>query len=85
MFSCEICEISKNTFFTEHVWMTVPALESYGIDSLIQNIFKVISEGISNNDNKGKQNCFQKRDVDPYLQKYFYSNIVDDGKNNFYT
>ena len=22
MFSCELCEISKNTFFTEHVWAT---------------------------------------------------------------
>ena len=22
MFSCEFCEISKNTFFTEHVWAT---------------------------------------------------------------
>ena len=23
VFSCEFCEISKNTFFTEHVWATV--------------------------------------------------------------
>ena len=22
MFCCEFCEISKNTFFTEHLWMT---------------------------------------------------------------
>ena len=22
VFSCEFCEISKNTFFTEHLWMT---------------------------------------------------------------
>ena len=22
VFSCEFCEISKNTFFTEHVWTT---------------------------------------------------------------
>ena len=22
MFSCEFCEISKNTFFTEHFWTT---------------------------------------------------------------
>ena len=22
VFSCEICEISKNTFFTKHLWMT---------------------------------------------------------------
>ena len=23
VFSCEFCEISKNTFFTEYVWATV--------------------------------------------------------------
>ena len=23
MFSCEFCEISNNTFFTEHLWATV--------------------------------------------------------------
>ena len=22
MFSCEFCEVSKNTFFTEHLWTT---------------------------------------------------------------
>ena len=22
VFSCEVCEISKNTFFTEHLWAT---------------------------------------------------------------
>ena len=22
LFSCEFCEISKNTFFTEHLWTT---------------------------------------------------------------
>ena len=22
MFSCEFCEISKNTFFTDHIWTT---------------------------------------------------------------
>ena len=24
MFSCEFCQISKNTFFTEHLWATAP-------------------------------------------------------------
>ena len=24
LFSCEFCEISKNTFFTEHLWATAP-------------------------------------------------------------
>ena len=26
VFSCEFCEISKNTFFTEHLWTTAPNL-----------------------------------------------------------
>ena len=26
VFSCEFCEISKNTFVTEHLWMTVSAM-----------------------------------------------------------
>ena len=26
MFSCEFCEISKNTFFTEHLWVTASIL-----------------------------------------------------------
>ena len=28
-FSCELCEISKNTFFTEHLWMTASASTKY--------------------------------------------------------
>ena len=27
MFSCEFCEISKNTFFTEHLWTTTSVFE----------------------------------------------------------
>ena len=26
MFSCEFCEIFKNTFFTEHLWVTVSVI-----------------------------------------------------------
>ena len=26
MFSCEFCEISKNTFFTKHVWTTASSV-----------------------------------------------------------
>ena len=26
VFSCEFCQISKNTFFTEHLWMTASAI-----------------------------------------------------------
>ena len=28
VFSCELCEISKNTFFTEHLWTTVSVIKS---------------------------------------------------------
>ena len=28
MFSCEFCEISKNTFFTEHIWATASGFYS---------------------------------------------------------
>ena len=27
VFSCEFCEISKNTFFTEHIWVTASILK----------------------------------------------------------
>ena len=27
-FSCEFCEIFKNTFFTEHLWVTASVLEA---------------------------------------------------------
>ena len=36
-FSCELCEISKNNFFTEHLWTT--ASESYGIGSILTNLW----------------------------------------------
>ena len=35
VFSCEFCEISKNTFFTEHLWTTASA----GISVYWQNPF----------------------------------------------
>ena len=28
VFSCEFCEISKNTFFTEHIWATASVFKS---------------------------------------------------------
>ena len=31
MFSCEFCEISQNTFFTEHLWMTASTLWKYQV------------------------------------------------------
>ena len=28
MFSCEFCKIFKNTFFTEHLWMTASIIST---------------------------------------------------------
>ena len=40
MFSCEICKISKNTFFTEHLWWLL--LNSQQLEFLVEkkNLFK---------------------------------------------
>ena len=29
--SCEYCEISKNTFFTEHLWATASGLQKFAV------------------------------------------------------
>ena len=34
MFSCEFCEISKNKFFTEHLWATGSALSKVSLKDL---------------------------------------------------
>ena len=33
VFSCEFCEISKNTFLTEHLWTTVSAITKYQVNA----------------------------------------------------
>ena len=37
VFSCEFCEISKNTFFTEHFWATVSAFCKFKVDISVKN------------------------------------------------
>ena len=32
VFSSEFCEISKNTFFTEHLWATTSDFEGFMVD-----------------------------------------------------
>ena len=39
VFSCEFCEISKNTFFTEHLRVTIP--------EVIRNLMNQISYAVS--------------------------------------
>ena len=46
VFSCKFCEISKNTFFTEHVWATAFLL----VPNQLQDstfLFEINSENIS--------------------------------------
>ena len=45
MFSCEFCEISKNTFFTEHLWAAASVVSMH--EKMIWNEFhkkRVIQE-----------------------------------------
>ena len=35
VFSCECCDISKNTFFTEHVWKTASIIRQYNFASAL--------------------------------------------------
>ena len=37
VFSCEFCEISKNTFFTEHRWTTASDYKYDFVDNLNEN------------------------------------------------
>ena len=42
--SCEICDISKNIFFTEHIWTTAPEKRLFNQKILIKSdISKLIS------------------------------------------
>ena len=45
VFSCEICEISKNTFFTEHIWTTASmSSQHFGWDlDELSNVSSLIS------------------------------------------
>ena len=51
MFSCEFGEISKNTFFTEHLWSTAPeavcklSYKSEGL-MLISGFFQLVAENV---------------------------------------
>ena len=36
MFSCEFCEISKSTFFTEHLWTTASPSKFEPVHALLE-------------------------------------------------
>ena len=47
VFSCEFCELSKNTFFTEQIWTTASAFifsEAVTVGVLLEKVFLKISE-----------------------------------------
>ena len=52
MFSCEFCQISKNTFFTEHLWATASILRE--TRRLNQIEISIISKLHKENDKKNK-------------------------------
>ena len=52
MFSCEFCQISKNTFFTEHLWATASILRE--TRRLKQIEISIISKLHKENDKKNK-------------------------------
>ena len=39
LFTCEFCEISKNTFFTEHLWATASMIKDNNINLNSQTKF----------------------------------------------
>ena len=53
--SCEFCEISKNTFFTEHIWTTasIAAMEHLGHKDLviISYVIVFLKKNLQNNEN----------------------------------
>ena len=54
MFSCEFCEISKNTFFTEHLWTT--ASEQNQTNTLSKNTYIWDADSLSENSCKDSPN-----------------------------
>ena len=71
VFSCEFCKISKNTFFTEHLWTTTSVFSFSEVatgDVLLKNVFLKISEN-------SQENTFGLQNFQKYL---FYRSPPDD-------
>ena len=49
VFSCEFCEISKNTFFTEHIWVTASGSSKYLVAHFLNWVLPFFSLTISMN------------------------------------
>ena len=45
VFSCEFCEISKNTFFTEHLWTTVSDIkkDNSNFKLIVKRVIDIVS------------------------------------------
>ena len=44
VFSCEFCEISKNNFFTEHLWVTASIKHTLGLRRLMISMRKYVKK-----------------------------------------
>ena len=68
MFSCEFCEISKNTFFTEHLWAT--ATEDSLAHFAVPLNYEIILTSLKN-----KLRCYLFLVILPALRTAFSKNL----------
>ena len=74
VFSCEFCEISKNTFFTEHLWMSASETKTRQIGHIIRIIlteyqyqYQSIIGGSGSEKTNALINLINHEDSDEYL------------------
>ena len=59
VFSCEFCKISKNTYFTEHLWSTA----SGGLRIILIEALIKLSENAFNHLNSWKKNLCNRKNI----------------------
>ena len=60
VFSCEFCEISKNTFFSEHLWTTA---SKHNWNESQEKLIPIYITGKKRVSRQQQQNCFHKNDI----------------------
>ena len=73
MFSCEFCEIPKNTFFTEHLWPTASE-RTFEICLVVVNEFWVRLQDVKN-ENKTREK---------YRLEYRRQNLAETDRGSYY-
>ena len=78
VFSCEFCEISKNTFFTEHLWTTVSEWKNFEC-LYVSNEAKFVTVILLWKKTKFKatQSCFGIAKSSERLNVIFYPLLLD--------